>query len=156
MTGQFMTQCRKAVFQCRGWACIGAKALATACLLGASAGAQQKIFIVNPPPASAPVKAVEAEQVEIHRLFAIPNQIHRSKGPFLLFVDNETGDRSAEFVLDPGDAGDGVLSPSRVLLYDRKALRVKHRAAGFLDLDKGTYHLKSADKRHILCTITIE
>lgn len=126
------------------------------CLLSASAWAQQKIPVINPPPGNGPVKRMESEQVEIHRGVAIPQRIHRSRGEFQLILDNESGDRSAAFVVDPGDAGEGVLSPARLLLYDAKTPEVKHRKAGLLDLEKGTYYLKSADKGHILCTIVIE
>lgn len=116
----------------------------------------QDIRVVKPTVGEPQAKGLEAEQVEIHRMFAAPRELHRSAGAFLLILDNETGDRTAKFVIDPGDSGEGILSSSRLLLYDDSIPEVKHRKAGLLDLRKGTYYLKSADKGHILCTITVD
>ncbi|MBV9082163.1 MAG: hypothetical protein JOZ62_05775, partial [Acidobacteriaceae bacterium] len=44
------------------------------------AGAQYKVPLVNTPPPGKPDKAIEAEQVEVHALAAVPSAIHRSDG----------------------------------------------------------------------------
>jgi len=126
------------------------------CLGAGMMSAQYKIPLVNTPPPGKPDKAIEAEQVEVHALAAVPSAIHRSDGEFILMLDNETRDPKAAFVLDPGDAGEGTLSQSPVLVYDQRTPAVKNRKAGFLDLARGTYYLKTGNNGHILCTITIE
>jgi hypothetical protein len=111
-------------------------------------------FVNSPPPASA--AKVEVEQIDIGRFGAVPEAIVRPAGPFILLLRNETADQNASFVLDPGDAGEGKLSRTPVLLFDGHGPQVKRRRAGFLTLPPGQYHLKLASTDHILCTIALK
>ena len=124
--------------------------------LGGLGIAQDAIPLVNPPPAEDKKEGrIEVEQVEIGRTLAIPSAIHRPLGKFVLVVANKTANQSASFVLDPGDAAEGTLSPTPILPFPGKT-SAKRKIAGILNLTAGVYFLKSTADGHILCTITID
>lgn len=113
--------------------------------------AAQQIPIVNPPGQDKkPAHPLEIEHVEIHRLMALPNNITRPAGPFVLVLVNETGNPKASFAVQPARAGTAILA------FDAHTPEVRHRKAGLLDLPKGQYELTAVDSGHVLCTITIK
>jgi hypothetical protein len=106
------------------------------------------------PGASQPL---EVEVVEIRRLGAIPSEIHRHPGKFLLLLINKSGDDSASFVIDPGAIGEGKVGPSPLVQLGGTGLSDhKHRSAGVFEGPAGAFDLKSAATGHIVCKIEIE
>jgi hypothetical protein len=125
-------------------------------LSGMSGIAQEAVPLVNPPPVTAQKDGrMEVEQVDIGRTLVIPSAIHRPSGKFILVLANKTPNPSASFVLDPGDAAEGTLSPTPILNFPGKT-SAKRQIAGLLNLATGIYYLKAAPDGHILCTFTIE
>jgi len=125
------------------------------CLLRGPASSQG-IPVIGESASSKREKPLEAEQVELHRLYAIPSQLRRPHGEFLLVLDNQTGNRNAEFVIESGAAGERMSSSQLLLPFDHKTPDVRHRRAGVLNPPPGTYYLKSADSGHTFCTIIID
>lgn len=101
---------------------------------------------------------LDVEQIEVRRLGAIPNEIHRHAGRFLLLVINrDPEDPNAVFVIDPAAIGAGKIGPSPVLrvggigIDDRK-----HRAAGLFEGTPGEFDVKYAETGKIVCKIKID
>lgn len=114
-------------------------------------GAAQQIPIVNPPGQDKkPAQPLEIERVEIHSRMALPTNITRPAGPFVLLLVNETGNPKASFAVRPARAA------TAILVFDAHTPEVKRRKAGILDLPKGQYELQAVDSGRVLCTITIK
>ena len=113
--------------------------------------AAQQVPVVNPPGQDKkPAQPLEIERVEIHSHMALPSNITRPTGPFVLLLVNETGNPKASFAVERAQAADSIVR------FDAHTPEVKHRKAGLLDLPKGQYELKAVDSGHVLCTITIK
>ena len=120
-------------------------------LLCIQPGAAQQIPIVNPPGQDKkPAQPLEIERVEIHGRMALPSNITRPAGPFVLLLVNETGNPKASFVVRPAGTA------TATLVFDAHTPEVRRRKAGLLDLHKGQYELAAVDSEHVLCTITIK
>ena len=107
--------------------------------------ARQTVHLQNPkdtgeaqPPN--PVKdgsRVEVESVEIGPAGAIPAEIHRPAGKFIVLLINRSHDPAASFVVDPAAIGDGLVGQEPLLRLADAALASKHRLAGLIDLPAG-------------------
>lgn len=119
---------------------------------------QQSIPLQNPDAASAAVagKHLEVEVVEVGPHGALPGEIHRPAGKFILLLVNRTHDPAAVFVLDPEAANDGATAASPILRLTDRAPSTRHKIAGLVDLPAGRFDLKSAVTGKVLCRITIE
>jgi hypothetical protein len=119
--------------------------------------AQQAIPLQNQStPSAIGTEHPQVEVVEIRRGGALPAEIHRPAGKFILLVVNRTHDPAASFAIDPASVGEGVIGPNPLLHLASGAASTKHRLAGMVDLPAGQFHLKAASTGKILCRITIE
>lgn len=119
--------------------------------------AQQPIPLQNQGPGAAPNAGhPEVEVVEIRRGGALPAQIHRPSGKFILLLVNRTHDPAASFAIDPASVGEGVIGPNPLVRLGSSVASTQHRLAGLADLPSGEFHLKAVSTGKILCRITIE
>jgi hypothetical protein len=121
--------------------------------------AQEKIPLQNQDAASAAAvagKHLEVEVLEVGPHGALPAEIHRPAGKFILLVVNGTHDPAAVFALVPEAAGDGVTAAKPMLRLTDRAPSTKHKIAGLVDLPAGQFDLKAAATGKVLCRITIE
>ncbi len=67
-----------------------------------------------PPPAGSldNSQGLEVELVEAHNRMAIPSEIHRKAGKFILVVANRMEDPASWFVVDAAPAAQGMSWPS--------------------------------------------
>ena len=110
----------------------------------------------SPPPSKG--ESLEVEVIEIHRGGAVPAEIHRKKGRFLLLVINRNSvNPDAAFVLDPGAIGDGKLGPAPLLQVGGARVNdSRHRSASLFAAPAGEFDLKYADSGKAVCKIVIE
>ena len=123
-----------------------------------SAGAADRVPLYPGSAQPKPEEKLEVEQVEVHRLMAIPSQIRRPAGRFLLLVINrDETDPDAAFVIDPAAVGDGKVGPNPVAQAGGKGISDrKHRSAALVDSMAGDFDLKYLKNGKVLCKIHLE
>ncbi len=121
-----------------------------------------------PPPAGSldNSQGLEVELVEAHNRMAIPSEIHRKAGKFILVVANRMEDPASWFVVDAAPAAQAAASEGttaapttaagHVLAIGSGQSERKRRAGAIFDAAAGTYQLKGAVSGTVLCTIVIE
>ena len=106
-------------------------------------------------PIAGPVKRaaekLETEVVQVYRLGAGPNAIHRKPGKFVLLVMNRTRDANASFELVRQESGDTPITK----LGGTRAWVGITQAATAIEGDPGVLLLKAVSTGRVLCTITI-
>jgi hypothetical protein len=99
---------------------------------------------------------LEVEIVEAHNGIAMPSEIHRKAGKFVLAVANRSQDPAAWFVVDAAPAAQATAAVGHALIIGSGQFERKHRAAAVFDAQAGTYQLKNGTTGKVLCTIIIE
>lgn len=131
----------------------------TASITAPNLYSQQKIPLQNQDASSAAAiagKHLEVEVIEVGPHGAIPAEIHRPVGQFILLLVNHTHEPAASFVLVPEAAGDGVAAANPILRLTDRAPSARHKVAGLVDAPAGQFDLKSAATGNVLCRITIK
>jgi hypothetical protein len=127
------------------------------CAGGLSRG-QNSIPLFPGSPRPNAGERLEVEQLEIRKFGAIPNEIHRKTGRFLLVLANHGGAAStAGFLVESSLIGDLKLGPNPLLhIGGAAASDAKHRGAALFDAPPGSYDLKDAATGKIICKIIID
>jgi len=121
-------------------------------------GGQSSLPLVPGSPAPESGERLEIEQVEVNRFGALPREIHRKAGRFLLLMTNRSQDsQEAGFVVDPAGVGDLKLGQNPLLrLGAKSASDGKHRSAALFDATAGSFDLKDAKTGKVVCRFTFE
>lgn len=121
---------------------------------------QDSVPLYPGSPQPNPGEKLEVERVEIRRLGAIPREIHRQPGRFILLIVNQNStDSDAAFVVDAATPAGTVNTPpvSHLLQLGGPAGNdVKHRSASLFDAPAGEFELKYAVSGQVICQIKID